>query len=280
MSLLSNLFNKINPTKQLTELDLLENNPYKLVYKLADTFCISSYLTYPEVPMELEENSEVSPINDLMLKVDREQYEELKRVLVNIFTIFDYRYKMSVLDDILNNPNKLDRLYNELLYPIIGWVVNDLSFVFKTLNTDKEDKEFNSLGVFNRLRIRNRKLEFLSYISNSIHVLTSVQSYEEFYSNDGFEHLKGVMSVYFIYVKLLNVGRLNKKSLKLIETLFDNGFCNLPGIIGSIVREFFEPLKEIPNYSDKVFADRLAYCNTIKFNSNSDNEVYLVNEAS
>ena len=280
MSLLSNLFNKINPTKQLTELDLLENNPYKLVYKLADTFCISSYLTYPEVPMELEENSEVSPINDLMLKVDREQYEELKRVLVNIFTIFDYRYKMSVLDDILNNPNKLDRLYNELLYPIIGWVVNDLSFVFKTLNTDKEDKEFNSLGVFNRLRIRNRKLEFLSYISNSIHVLTSVQSYEEFYNNDGFEHLKSVMSVYFIYVKLLNVGRLNKKSLKLIETLFDNGFCNLPGIIGSIVREFFEPLKEIPNYSDKVFADRLAYCNTIKFNSNSDNEVYLVNEAS
>ena len=280
MSLLSNLFNKINPTKQLTELDLLENNPYKLVYKLADTFCISSYLTYPEVPMELEENSEVSPINDLMLKVDREQYEELKRVLVNIFTIFDYRYKMSVLDDILNNPNKLDRLYNELLYPIIGWVVNDLSFVFKTLNTDKEDKEFNSLGVFNRLRIRNRKLEFLSYISNSIHVLTSVQSYEEFYNNDGFEHLKSVMSVYFIYVKLLNVGRLNKKSLKLIETLFDNGFCNLPGIIGSIVREFFEPLKEIPNYSDKVFADRLTYCNTIKFNSNSDNEVYLVNEAS
>ena len=280
MSLLSSLFNKINPTKQLTELDLLENNPYKLVYKLADTFCISSYLTYPEILMELEANSEVSPINDLMLKVDREQYEELKRVLVNIFTIFDYRYKMSVLDDILNNPNKLDRLYNELLYPIIGWVVNDLSFAFKTLNTDKEDKEFNSLGVFNRLRIRNRKLEFLSYISNSIHVLTSVQSYEEFYNNDGFEHLKSVMSVYFIYVKLLNVGRLNKKSLKLIETLFDNGFCNLPGIIGSIVREFFEPLKEIPNYSDKVFADRLAYCNTIKFNSNSDNEVYLVNEAS
>lgn len=279
MSLLNDLFNKFTQTKQLTELDLLENNPYKLVYKLADVFCVSTDISYPEIPMELEENSEVSPINDLMLKVDREQYEELKRVLVNIFTIFDYRYKMSVLDDILNNQNKLDRLYNGLLYPIIGWVVNDLTFAFKSLNVDKEDKEFNSLSVFDRLNGRNGILSMLSVIFDSIKVLTSVRDYKEFYENDGFYHLKTIMSAYFIYIYDFNVGRLNKKSLKLIETLRSNGYENFPDRLGGTFAFVLEPLNNIPNYSDKVFADRLAYCNTVKFSSDLENAVYLVNEA-
>lgn len=280
MSLLNNLFNKFTQTKQLTELDLLERNPYKIVYTLADTFCISRYLVCPEIPMELEENADVNAVNNLMIKVDHEQYEELKRVLVNIFTIFDYQYKMSVLNDILDNENRLDRLYNELLYPIIGWVVNDLSFAFKTLDTERENKELNSLGVFDRLKIRNKRLKLLTSISNSIRLLTSIQDYKEFYDNDGLDHLKNIMSVYFIYINELNVGRLNKKSLKLIETLSANGSGNLPGILGDIALGLFEPLKEIPNYSDKVFADRLAYSNVIKFSSDLENAVYLVNEAS
>lgn len=190
------------------------------------------------------------------------QADELKRVLVNIFTMFNYSFKIDFLNGLLYSNNKEKELFDELLDPIIGYVFNDLEFMFTKIDERVEDKAFAGLTVFDRIQKRTDWAEFIILLKKHTSYLDSMNTYKDFYTKEGWEALRFIMSVYYVYITELDVAKLNKKSLKLIDRLFENGCTDLyknNNVRPDTLIDAFDYLRKIPDYKDLVFANRAAY---------------------
>ena len=190
------------------------------------------------------------------------QADELKRVLVNIFTMFNYGFKIDFFNGLLYSKDREKVLFEELIDPIIGYVFNDLEFMFTKMDERIEDKAFGGLTVFDRIQKRTDWAEFIVLLKKHISYLDSMDSYKDFYTQEGWKALRFIMSVYYVYITELDVARLNKKSLKLINTLYENGCTDLyknSNIHPDALSDMFDHLKRIPDYKDLVFANRADY---------------------
>ena len=70
------------------------------------------------------------------------------------------------------------------------------------------------------------------------------------------------VKIHSVYITELDVASLNKKSLKLINTLYENGCTDLyknNNIHPDALSDMFDHLKRIPDYKDLVFANRADY---------------------
>ena len=190
------------------------------------------------------------------------QADELKRVLVNIFTMFNYGFKIDFFNGLLYSKDREKVLFEELIDPIIGYVFNDLEFMFTKMDERIEGKAFGGLTVFDRIQKRTDWAEFIILLKNHISYLDNINSYKDFYTQEGWKALRFIMSVYYVYITELDVARLNKKSLKLINTLYENGCTDLyknNNIHPDALSDMFDHLKRIPDYKDLVFANRADY---------------------
>ena len=176
--------------------------------------------------------------------------------------MFNYGFKIDFFNGLLYSKDKEKVLFEELIDPIIGYVFNDLEFMFTKMDERIEGKAFGGLTVFDRIQKRTDWAEFIILLKNHISYLDNINSYKDFYTQEGWKALRFIMSVYYVYITELDVARLNKKSLKLINTLYENGCTDLyknNNIHPDALSDMFDHLKRIPDYKDLVFANRADY---------------------
>lgn len=259
---LSKIFKYLD--KSFTKLEKEDNTQQRLLVNLSKAFGVTASTDFlSTLNGEHEHVSELAWIlNNELDYVKTCQTDELKRVLVNIFTMFNYNFKIDFFNGLLYSNNKEKDLFEELIDPIIGYVVNDFEFMFTCLDDRLEDRSFAGLTVFNRIQKRIDWAKFVVTLKNHISYLDNMDTYKDFYTAKGWEALCFIMAVYYIYITELDVARLNKKSLKLINTLYDNGCAELfkvNNIHPDALSEAFDFLRMIPDYKDKVFDHRAAY---------------------
>ena len=236
----------------------------KLLASLSTAFNVSDRMDFlsSRTPTDLDASELAWQLTNELEYVQVRQSDELKRVLVNIFTMFNYSFKIDFFNGLLYSTNNEKDLFYELIDPIIGYVSNDLEFMFTKIDERVEDKAFAGLTVFDRIRKRADWAEFIILFKKHISYLDSMDSYKDFYTQEGWKALRFIMSVYYVYITELDVAKLNKKSLKLIDRLFENGCTDLyknNNVRPDTLIDAFEYLRKIPDYKDLVFDNRAAY---------------------
>lgn len=236
----------------------------KLLASLSVAFNVSDRMDFlsSRTPTDLDASELAWQLTNELEYVQIRQSDELKRVLVNIFTMFNYSFKIDFFNGLLYSTNNEKDLFYELIDPIIGYVVNDLEFMFTKIDERVEDKAFAGLTVFDRIQKRTDWAEFIILLKKHISYLDSMDSYKDFYTQEGWKALRFIMSVYYVYITELDVARLNKKSLKLIDRLFENGCTDLyknNNVRPDTLIDVFDYLRKIPDYKDLVFDNRVAY---------------------
>ena len=262
MSKLSKLFGYLDKSTKVIESHEVAQG--RLLASLCVAFNVSDDLKFLSNRTQSDKDA-----SELVWKLTNEleyaqvrQADELKRVLVNIFTMFNYGFKIDFFNGLLYSKDKEKVLFEELIDPIIGYVFNDLEFMFTKMDERIEGKAFGGLTVFDRIQKRTDWAEFIILLKNHISYLENMDSYKDFYTQEGWKALRFIMSVYYVYITELDVARLNKKSLKLINTLYENGCTDLyknNKIHPDALSDMFDHLKRIPDYKDLVFANRADY---------------------
>lgn len=259
---LSKLFNYLKLESKVIEKH--EETQAKLLASLCVAFNVNDRMTFLSKRISTDSDSAelVWQLANELEYAQARQADELKRVLVNIFTMFNYSFKIDFLNGLLYSNNKEKELFDELLDPIIGYVFNDLEFMFTKIDERVEDKAFAGLTVFDRIQKRTDWAEFIILLKKHTSYLDSMNTYKDFYTKEGWEALRFIMSVYYVYITELDVAKLNKKSLKLIDRLFENGCTDLyknNNVRPDTLIDAFDYLRKIPDYKDLVFANRAAY---------------------
>lgn len=259
---LSKLFNYLKLESKVIEKH--EETQAKLLASLCVAFNVNDRMTFlsKRTPIDSDSSELVWQLANELEYAQARQADELKRVLVNIFTMFNYSFKIDFLNGLLYSNNKEKELFDELLDPIIGYVFNDLEFMFTKIDERVEDKAFAGLTVFDRIQKRTDWAEFIILLKKHTSYLDSMNTYKDFYTKEGWEALRFIMSVYYVYITELDVAKLNKKSLKLIDRLFENGCTDLyknNNVRPDTLIDAFDYLRKIPDYKDLVFANRAAY---------------------
>ena len=265
MSKLSKLFGyclDLNKNAKIVKSHEVEQG--RLLVSLCVAFNVSDDLKFlsNRTPTDTHASELVWKLTNELEYAQVRQADELKRVLVNIFTMFNYAFKIDFFNGLLYSKDREKVLFEELIDPIIGYVFNDLEFMFSKTDERVEDKAFGGLTVFDRIQKRTDWAEFIVLLKKHISYLDSMDSYKDFYTQDGWKALRFIMSVYYMYITELDVARLNKKSLKLINTLYENGCTDLyknDNIHPDALSDMFNHLKRIPDYKDQVFANRADY---------------------
>lgn len=259
---LSKLFNYLKLESKVIEKH--EETQAKLLASLCIAFNVNDRMDFlsRRTPIDSDSSELVWQLANELEYAQARQADELKRVLVNIFTMFNYSFKIDFLNGLLYSNNKEKELFDELLDPIIGYVFNDLEFMFTKIDERVEDKAFAGLIVFDRIQKRTDWAEFIILLKKHTSYLDSMNTYKDFYTKEGWEALRFIMSVYYVYITELDVAKLNKKSLKLIDRLFENGCTDLyknNNVRPDTLIDAFDYLRKIPDYKDLVFANRAAY---------------------
>lgn len=259
---LSKLFNYLKLESKVIEKH--EETQAKLLASLCVAFNVNDRMDFlsRRTPIDSDSSELVWQLANELEYAQARQADELKRVLVNIFTMFNYSFKIDFLNGLLYSNNKEKELFDELLDPIIGYVFNDLEFMFTKIDERVEDKAFAGLTVFDRIQKRTDWAEFIILLKKHTSYLDSMNTYKDFYTKEGWEALRFIMSVYYVYITELDVAKLNKKSLKLIDRLFENGCTDLyknNNVRPDTLIDAFDYLRKIPDYKDLVFANRAAY---------------------
>ena len=262
MSKLSKLFGYLDKSTKAIESHEVAQG--RLLASLCIAFNVSDDLKFlsNRTPTDTHASELVWKLTNELEYAQVRQADELKRVLVNIFTMFNYAFKIDFFNGLLYSKDKEKVLFEELIDPIIGYVFNDLEFMFSKMDERIEGKAFGGLTVFDRIQKRTDWAEFIILLKNHISYLDSINSYKDFYTQEGWKALRFIMSVYYVYITELDVARLNKKSLKLINTLYENGCTDLyknNNIHPDALSDMFDHLKRIPDYKDLVFANRADY---------------------
>lgn len=262
MLILSKLFNYLKLESKVIEKH--DETQAKLLASLCVAFNVNDRMTFlsKRTPIDSDSAELVWQLANELEYAQARQTDELKRVLVNIFTMFNYSFKIDFLNGLLYSNNKEKELFDELLDPIIGYVFNDLEFMFTKIDERVEDKAFAGLTVFDRIQKRTDWAEFIILLKKHTSYLDSMNTYKDFYTKEGWEALRFIMSVYYVYITELDVAKLNKKSLKLIDRLFENGCTDLyknNNVRPDTLIDAFDYLRKIPDYKDLVFANRAAY---------------------
>lgn len=262
MLILSKLFNYLKLESKVIEKH--EETQAKLLASLCVAFNVNDRMDFlsRRTPIDSDSAELVWQLANELEYAQARQADELKRVLVNIFTMFNYSFKIDFLNGLLYSNNKEKELFEELLDPIIGYVFNDLEFMFTKIDERVEDKAFAGLTVFDRIQKRTDWAEFIILLKKHTSYLDSMNTYKDFYTKEGWEALRFIMSVYYVYITELDVAKLNKKSLKLIDRLFENGCTDLyknNNVRPDTLIDAFDYLRKIPDYKDLVFANRAAY---------------------
>ena len=262
MLILSKLFNYLKLESKVIEKH--DETQAKLLASLCVAFNVNDRMTFlsRRTPIDSDASELVWQLANELEYAQVRQADELKRVLVNIFTMFNYSFKIDFLNGLLYSSNKEKELFDELLDPIIGYVFNDLEFMFTKIDERVEDKAFAGLTVFDRIQKRTDWAEFIILLKKHTSYLDSMNTYKDFYTKEGWEALRFIMSVYYVYIMELDVAKLNKKSLKLIDRLFENGCTDLyknNNVRPDTLIDAFDYLRKIPDYKDLVFANRAAY---------------------
>nr|DAS77481.1 MAG TPA: hypothetical protein [Caudoviricetes sp.] len=260
---ISRLFNyHLDKNTKITESHEVEQG--RLLASLCVAFNVSDDLKFlsNRTPTDTHASELVWKLTNELEYAQVRQADELKRVLVNIFTMFNYGFKIDFFNGLLYSKDREKVLFEELIDPIIGYVFNDLEFMFTKMDERIEGKAFGGLTVFDRIQKRTDWVEFIILLKNHISYLDNINSYKDFYTQEGWKALRFIMSVYYVYITELDVARLNKKSLKLINTLYENGCTDLyknNNIHPDALSDMFDHLKRIPDYKDLVFANRADY---------------------
>lgn len=260
---ISRLFNyHLDKNTKITESHEVEQG--RLLASLCVAFNVSDDLKFlsNRTPTDTHASELVWKLTNELEYAQVRQADELKRVLVNIFTMFNYAFKIDFFNGLLYSKDKEKVLFEELIDPIIGYVFNDLEFMFTKMDERIEGKAFGGLTVFDRIQKRTDWAEFIVLLKKHISYLDNINSYKDFYTQEGWKALRFIMSVYYVYITELDVARLNKKSLKLINTLYENGCTDLyknNNIHPDALSDMFDHLKRIPDYKDLVFANRADY---------------------
>lgn len=259
---LSKLFNYLKLESKVIEKH--EETQAKLLASLCVAFNVNDRMDFLSRRISTDSDSAelVWQLANELEYAQARQADELKRVLVNIFTMFNYSFKIDFLNGLLYSNNKEKELFDELIDPIIGYVFNDLEFMFTKIDERVEDKAFAGLTVFDRIQKRTDWAEFIILLKKHTSYLDSMNTYKDFYTKEGWEALRFIMSVYYVYITELDVAKLNKKSLKLIDRLFENGCTDLyknNNVRPDTLIDAFDYLRKIPDYKDLVFANRAAY---------------------
>ena len=259
---LSKLFNYLKLESKVIEKH--DETQVKLLASLCVAFNVNDRMDFlsRRTPTDSDSSELVWQLANELEYAQARQADELKRVLVNIFTMFNYSFKIDFLNGLLYSNNKEKELFDELLDPIIGYVFNDLEFMFTKIDERVEDKAFAGLTVFDRIQKRTDWAEFIILLKKHTSYLDSMNTYKDFYTKEGWEALRFIMSVYYVYITELDVAKLNKKSLKLIDRLFENGCTDLyknNNVRPDTLIDAFDYLRKIPDYKDLVFANRAAY---------------------
>lgn len=260
---ISRLFNyHLDKNTKITESHEVEQG--RLLASLCVAFNVSDDLKFlsNRTPTDKDASELVWKLTNELEYAQVRQADELKRVLVNIFTMFNYGFKIDFFNGLLYSKDREKVLFEELIDPIIGYVFNDLEFMFTKMDERIEGKAFGGLTVFDRIQKRTDWAEFIILLKNHISYLDNINSYKDFYTQEGWKALRFIMSVYYVYITELDVARLNKKSLKLINTLYENGCTDLyknNNIHPDALSDMFDHLKRIPDYKDLVFANRADY---------------------
>ena len=262
MLILSKLFNYLKLESKVIEKH--DETQAKLLASLCVVFNVNDRMDFlsRRTPIDSDSSELVWQLANELEYAQARQADELKRVLVNIFTMFNYSFKIDFLNGLLYSNNKEKELFDELLDPIIGYVFNDLEFMFTKIDERVEDKAFAGLTVFDRIQKRTDWAEFIILLKKHTSYLDSMNTYKDFYTKEGWEALRFIMSVYYVYITELDVAKLNKKSLKLIDRLFENGCTDLyknNNVRPDTLIDAFDYLRKIPDYKDLVFANRAAY---------------------
>lgn len=262
MSKLSKLFGYLDKSTKVIESHEVAQG--RLLASLCVAFNVSDDLKFlsNRTPTDTHASELVWKLTNELEYAQTRQADELKRVLVNIFTMFNYAFKIDFFNGLLYSKDNEKVLFEELIDPIIGYVFNDLEFMFSKMDERVEDKAFGGLTVFDRIQKRTDWAEFIVLLKKHISYLDSMDSYKDFYTQEGWKALRFIMSVYYVYITELDVARLNKKSLKLINTLYENGCTDLyknDNIHPDALSDMFNHLKRIPDYKDQVFANRADY---------------------
>lgn len=262
MLILSKLFNYLKLESKVIEKH--DETQAKLLASLCVAFNVNDRMDFlsRRTPIDSDSSELVWQLANELEYAQARQADELKRVLVNIFTMFNYSFKIDFLNGLLYSNNKEKELFDELLDPIIGYVFNDLEFMFTKIDERVEDKAFAGLTVFDRIQKRTDWAEFIILLKKHTSYLDSMNTYKDFYTKEGWEALRFIMSVYYVYITELDVAKLNKKSLKLIDRLFENGCTDLyknNNVRPDTLIDAFDYLRKIPDYKDLVFANRAAY---------------------
>lgn len=262
MLILSKLFNYLKLESKVIEKH--DETQAKLLASLCVAFNVNDRMDFlsKRTPIDSDSSELVWQLANELEYAQARQADELKRVLVNIFTMFNYSFKIDFLNGLLYSNNKEKELFDELLDPIIGYVFNDLEFMFTKIDERVEDKAFAGLTVFDRIQKRTDWAEFIILLKKHTSYLDSMNTYKDFYTKEGWEALRFIMSVYYVYITELDVAKLNKKSLKLIDKLFENGCTDLyknNNVRPDTLIDAFDYLRKIPDYKDLVFANRAAY---------------------
>ena len=274
---ISRLFNyHLDKNTKITESHEVEQG--RLLASLCVAFNVSDDLKFlsNRTPTDTHASELVWKLTNELEYAQVRQADELKRVLVNIFTMFNYGFKIDFFNGLLYSKDKEKVLFEELIDPIIGYVFNDLEFMFSKMDERVEVKAFGGLTVFDRIQKRTDWAEFIVLLKKHISYLDNMDSYKDFYTQEGWKALRFIMSVYYVYITELDVARLNKKSLKLINTLYENGCTDLyknDNIHPDALSDMFNHLKRIPDYKDLVFANRADYNQMVNGEDESDDSL-------
>ena len=128
MLILSKLFNYLKLESKVIEKH--DETQAKLLASLCVAFNVSDRMDFlsRRTPIDSDSSELVWQLANELEYAQARQADELKRVLVNIFTMFNYSFKIDFLNGLLYSNNKEKELFDELLDPIIGYVFNDLEF--------------------------------------------------------------------------------------------------------------------------------------------------------